>query len=332
MERLALIGGILLAAVVVLGDMVGDHTIQIDFDEDDISHVQRAAYVEPRAGEAAEQAYAATDIRVMYAAALVEVIPEDRTDVAVAIRNPGHAPMPVVKHDGERLEIDGLLARRINECRQEGGAILEGYGDLARDQLPQITLRVPRTAEIRFQGAVFGRIGAMENLDLRVGGCGRTEIADVSGSLEIDNDGSGEVVAAAARNAEIHLTGSGEASIGAVSESLVLDLAGSGGVTAASLRGALETQIAGSASAVVNGGAVTTAELDIAGSGEIRIRAPVERLEADIAGSGDIIVAGAVGAVDASLAGSGDVRVASVSGPVSKSVIGSGDVIVGRLE
>ena len=72
------------------------------------------------------QNFTAETIEVRYAAAHVEIVPEDRTDIAVEITNPGHTPMPTLAQEGATLAIDGHMRGRISNCRENGGARLDG--------------------------------------------------------------------------------------------------------------------------------------------------------------------------------------------------------------
>lgn len=81
------------------------------------------------------------------------------------------------------------------------------------------------------------------------------------------------------------------------------------------------------AAAEVTVGAVTSAEIDAAGSGEITIASVKETLDLEIAGSGEIHV-GSAGAVKADIAGSGELVVGTITGPLSVEIAGSGDVKV----
>jgi hypothetical protein len=327
MERLALVGGILLAIVIALMSAVPNH-FNIRIDGDDWGHEARAAYIQPAAGKMAAQAYAGTVVKIIHAAAVVRVIPEARTDVSVEIANPGRAPMPSVEqHDG-KVVIDGRLSRRIESCRDDGGVELDGYGVLAKSELPQITIRAPMTMEFGLRGAVRAEFGAAQSLTLHQSGCGGSEVGDMSERLEIHNSGSGTVKAGAAPSAEVHMAGSGDVALGAIAQRLEAHIAGSGEVEAASVRGSLEVHTAGSGDMKAAGGALSNAIVEIAGSGAVEIDAPVETLEVKIAGSGDVTVSQPVRDVDASLAGSGDVTVAAVTGRQSLSSVGSGQIIV----
>jgi hypothetical protein len=324
MERVALIGGIVLAVFVALGAYVENH-ISISHDED-WRGFKRAAYVTPAPGRLSET-YSETSVRIRGAAAVVKVLPEDRADVALTIENPGQAPMPVVERREGAVLVDGRLARRI-DCLSEGRVKLRGYGVLSREQLPTITVRAPRHLSLSFAGAVQGEIGPAESLVLSLSGCGDTTAGDVSDRLEVRNMGSGDFTAGAARSADIAMAGSGSAKLGAIAESLDVKIAGSGDVEAASLRGQLDVRMPGSGELVIRGGAVTRADASIMGSGSVTVDAPVQTLNVSIMGSGDVLVSDQVGDVDASIMGSGDVVVGGVTGSQSQSVMGSGSVIV----
>ncbi|MCR6643495.1 MAG: DUF2807 domain-containing protein [Terricaulis sp.] len=105
---------------------------------------------------------------------------------------------------------------------------------------------------------------------------------------------------------------------------------GSGGVSIGAANGRLNLQNRGSGSVVVESGALTEAEIDLFGSGQVRLNAPAERLSVSIFGSGDVDAPVAMGSLDAKIFGSGDVRVQSVSGAVSQEVRGSGTVRIGQ--
>lgn len=74
-------------------------------------------------------------------------------------------------------------------------------------------------------------------------------------------------------------------------------------------------------------GAVTSAEIDAAGAGEITISSVKELLNLDVAGSGEVHV-GSAGAVKADIAGSGELVIGAISGSLSVDIAGSGDVKV----
>jgi hypothetical protein len=97
-----------------------------------------------------------------------------------------------------------------------------------------------------------------------------------------------------------------ESSVGNVT-SAKLDMAGSGKLTVGNVYG--------------------PAEIDSAGSGNIRI-GDVARIKADIAGSGSIAVGAVNGPIDVDIAGSGDFSAGTVRGGVKTSIAGSGSVTI----
>ena len=148
--------------------------------------------------------------------------------------------------------------------------------------------------------------------------------------LELNNAGCGDwTVANVKGKLDLNQAGSGDTKAGSAG-SAEIAIAGSGDVHTQAITGDLEVSIAGS-------GDVTTAsvagklEVNIAGSGDVYINGGRARsVEANIMGSGGVDFGGVAERINVSIAGSGDVRVAKVEGPVSKSVAGSGEVIIGR--
>ncbi|MGE0741427.1 MAG: DUF2807 domain-containing protein, partial [Hyphomonadaceae bacterium] len=283
------------------------------------------------AGSAAAQDYEGSDLRLRGVAAHVIITPEDRSDIEVAIDNAaGRTPMPLVTVDGGRVLIDGRLRGRISGCLEDGGADLRGYEDVAGADLPRITIRTPRDVRIDRGGAGTTEIAASNSVEIELSGCSVATIADTSGQLTVDLAGSGTINAGAARSLDADVAGSGEIHTGAVSEGADLDVAGSGRVAIASLNGDLSADGAGSGNITVAAGALSSADIDLAGSGGVEITAPVEALNVSIVGSGDVTVNGVVGNLEAEIAGSGSVNAQSVTGTVRQEAWGSGTVRVGQ--
>ncbi|MBI1249839.1 MAG: hypothetical protein GC189_00010 [Alphaproteobacteria bacterium] len=325
MERAALIFGVILAlGFVVFGAVERSGGIAFH-----IGDVERAPVFEAEAGDLPEVVFPGDTLRVTRAAAVLRVLPEDRSDFAISIANPGGTPMPEIDLDGDTVIIDGRLAGRIGDCLEDGGATLQGYGRVERGRLPVITVRAPRDLALKVEGAVSADIGPIRTGDLTFSGCATSTVAEVAETLDLNAAGSGDIEVGATGPAEVRLAGSGAVTLGVVRDSLDTVIAGSGELRAASLTGRLEARGAGSGSTTIDGGAITEADISLAGSGDILIAAPVQTLKARIVGSGDITVAGAVGDIDANIAGSGDVRVASLTGRMEQRSMGSGGVVVG---
>lgn len=331
MERFVIGAALVVAAAIAVGSVFG-HVVsdgdgfRIEFDGDEPAGAAGPA----TPGTAAPAVYAGQSLRVRNAAAILNVIPEERGDISIAIVNPGRVPMPTVRLSGEEVIVEGNLPRSFN-CSTPGMTVhARGFGTLSASQLPVITARVPRAVKLATRGAVKTDIGPSASARLDFTGCGDAALGDVAGALELSSAGSGDVVGGAVQSALIKSAASGDTTLGAVNGRLKASLAGSGDMNVASLTGPLEVNIAGSGDVAVTGGAVADADISIAGSGGVQIDAPVQRLEVSIAGSGDVTVEGAAASLKASIMGSGDVSVRSVSGPVEKSVLGSGSVDIGN--
>lgn len=120
---------------------------------------------------------------------------------------------------------------------------------------------------------------------------------------------------------------SGDTKIGEVATA-DLSIAGSGDIAFSRVNGRFEASIAGSGS--VKGGDVGDATLEIAGGGEIYVGNVNGGLEIDVAGSGDVVAASVNGRVDIDVAGSGDVRIdGGKADPFNVDIAGSGDVKFG---
>jgi hypothetical protein len=149
-------------------------------------------------------------------------------------------------------------------------------------------------------------------------------------SLELGNAGCGDwTVANVKGRLELSQAGSGDAKAGSAG-SAEINIAGSGDVTTQEIGGDLEINIAGSGG-VKTASVAGALDANIAGSGDIVVAGGHSRsVDISIMGSGGVDFGGVAQKVDVSVAGSGDVRIARAEGPVSKSVAGSGEVIIGR--
>lgn len=324
MERFVFVTAIVIAVIYAIVAMVASN-VHVDMGDGPGS----AAVVAVAPGNLASQVYQGTELEIKHAAAVVTVTPEDRTDYAIEITNPGHAPMPTVSVEGGHVTVDGNLRGRIGDCTDEG-IELRGYSTVARADLPHIIVHAPRALNVGFSGAVFGEVGASQSLEGAFSGCGETTVADVAGPLSVSLAGSGGVHAGKAQTVTANLTGSGEVSTGAIAGEGHFNISGSGSVTVASLTGSVEDNSSGSGDLHIQGGAITTADINLVGGGGAKIDATVQTLKVSGLGSGDVEVSAAVHDVDADLVGSGDVRVASITGAVSRHSVGPGTVVVGH--
>ncbi|MBL8530893.1 MAG: DUF2807 domain-containing protein [Hyphomonadaceae bacterium] len=327
MERFVFVMAIVVAAIFAVGAVIGESNWSFELGEDGGGP---APIVDLAPGEMEAAQFTGDRLRVRYTVARITITPEDRSDFLVSIQNPGGAPMPTVSASDGRVLIDGNLRGRISRCTEGGGAELRGYAAVTPETMPHIVIRAPRTLDLTVNGANVTEIGAAQTLEIDQSGCGVTTAGDVQGELNVDLAGSGAVNAGVVQTLEADLAGSGEINVSEVAQRANVDIAGSGAVAIARLNGELDANNAGSGNLFVRGGAVTQADVDLAGSGGATISAPVTRLNASIVGSGDVVVEGDVGDIDAEIAGSGGVRAWAVTGQIQRRILGSGEVQVGR--
>jgi hypothetical protein len=167
------------------------------------------------------------------------------------------------------------------------------------------------------------------NVKVRAGGAVFGSIGR-SDSVELGNAGCGDwTVANTKGELKLDQAGSGDAKAGSAG-SAEINLAGSGDITTQAIGGDLEVNIAGSGN-VSSASIAGKLDGNIMGSGNITVAGGRARsVDVNVAGSGDVDFRGEADTVDVSVAGSGDVRIAKVNGPVKKHVAGSGDVIIGQ--
>ena len=100
-------------------------------------------------GQAAAERFNQDAVTLQHIAAVLDVIPEDRTDVDVAIGQSERLPAISARVEGDRVVIDGGLRNRLRGCTAMFGGQpqvrISGIGGVAREDLPRITVRVPRT-------------------------------------------------------------------------------------------------------------------------------------------------------------------------------------------
>ncbi len=267
----------------------------------------------PAAGSSWVRYSRAHEVQLKDVAAIVQVTPENRTDVAVSIVNPGPLPAPNVRVSGDRLVVDGGLRRQIRSCRggQDFSVATARQGRIEGAHLTQIQVRVPQHAVVAAGGAVRLRVGPSQSASLRIEGCGDTDIERVADEIELAVSGSADARVYDAGQATIAVAGAGDVTLGAVREGLTASIAGAGDLVAAHVDGPTNISIQGAGDVTIRDGRATT-------------------LSVVIVGAGDFTHAGSADRLDAVILGGADVRVHRVDGPVSRRILGGGDVVVGR--
>ena len=148
-----------------------------------------AAAVSLFAAPAAAEQFQATSVEINDAAAHLTVIPEDRANIDVSVAAGARLAAPQARMTAEGLVIDGGLRNRFRGCTRtltgRTQVRVSGIGNVAREDLPRITLRVPRKLDLNVGGAMFTNVGASAGGVITVGGCGDTEIGAASGGLDV---------------------------------------------------------------------------------------------------------------------------------------------------
>jgi uncharacterized protein YaiE (UPF0345 family) len=311
-------------------------------------------------GQAAAERFSQDAVTLQHVAAVLEVIPEDRTDVDVAIGQSERLPAISARVEGDRVVIDGGLRNRFRGCTSMFGGQpqvrISGIGGVAREDLPRVTVRVPRTLDLNVGGAVFTNVRASQGGVVNFNGCGDAQMAAVSGALDVDLNGSGDVNVASVGGAlNAALNGSGSLDVVRAGGDAVLRLNGSGDLDVGDVTGAVDARLNGSGSLEV-GAAGNGARLALNGSGDVDAGAVRGALNVDLRGSGSVevasvegasaelsllssgdihVVRGQVGALVARSEGAGSVRYGGSAETTRASVSGSGDVSIadaGRVE
>jgi hypothetical protein len=258
--------------------------------------------------------YDAAVVTIRNVAALVRVIPENRSDVALSIVNAGVLPAPQARVSRNRLVIDGRLRRQIRSCHvddDELEVVVSRHGRLRGRQLPVIELRVPQDAVVSAGGAVRLHLAPARSVHVRLDGCGDADIVRVEGRADIAVNGAADLRLYDAGSAAIRVAGAGDVVLGVVRSGLTVSIAGAGDFIAARADGPTNIALQGGGDVIIRDGRATT-------------------LSVAIAGAGDVIHNGSAEQLDAVILGGGDVRVRHVSGQVSRRVLGGGEVVVGR--
>jgi hypothetical protein len=250
--------------------------------------------------------------------ARVVIIPETRSDVQVVVlkTNP-RLPLHVNRGFAGRTVVDGghwfgLFWGAHADCDLGDNQPMTNVprvGQVAYDDLPQITVRVPEDAVVEAGGALYGSVGRSHSLDLKIAGCGQWTIANVEDNLHVASAGSGQLHTGSARHMSLTIAGASTATTTHVQDGLEISIAGAGDVRVGEASGPVNVSLAGGGNVRVGGGRASNLEVNIMGSGNVEYAGVADTLEAHIAGSGDIRAAKVLGTVNKSIAGSGSIEV-----------------------
>lgn len=244
--------------------------------------------------------------------ARVTITPENRSDMVVTVQPGRGLAAPRMRREGERIIVEG--GQEVRGCNTRQGVTdvrLRGGGRVSMAEAPTITVRAPRSLSIstRGNGAVSGRIGPMQNLQLASGGCSNWTLGDVAGSLTLTQSGGSRADAGAAGSAQMSASGGGVINAGQVR---TLDARASGGgvVRVAGVAGPMTANASGGGSVRIAGGRTGLLRATASGGGWVDYAGSAEGLEANASGGGRVEVGRVTGSVDRRRAsGGGVVRV-----------------------
>ena len=245
--------------------------------------------------------------------ASVEVIPENRSDVAVEVHaSNGRLRAPTVTRVGDSVVIDGgpWGARGCDgDADLERGMNAPGHGWVRSRPALAITIHTPRAVVVKANGSIVGNVRPAGAVDLTTTGCSRWRIADVAGVLSIQQAGAATIEAGSAGAAHLELSGVSHVDLRSV-RALNVDMSGAGKVRLNSISGPVDADLSGIGSVTIASGRA-------------------QRVKAEVSGMGGFTLHGSAAALDADVSGIGSVHVDRVDGAVHKSVSGIGRVSVG---
>jgi hypothetical protein len=165
------------------------------------------------------------------------------------------------------------LTLDVNGCAQANAADVAGEASVDLNGSGQVVIAGAQDALIDLNGSGHVRLETVRaSVDAEVNGSGGVTIASLTGSLRMENRGSGslEVLAGAVTEANIELFGSGQATLAAPTERLNVSIFGSGDVEAPVAVGELEAEIFGSGDVSVQSVRGSVRQ-EARGSGSVRI-------------------------------------------------------------
>lgn len=223
-------------------------------------------------GAAAPALAQAAEVQLKDLVAEVRVIPEARSDFAVSVAN-AHPQLPQIRvtRTASGVLVDGGLYRRLNSCGVMGGVKVKNGPTVSKKNLPQITIRAPRSFALRASGYVRGDIGPAQAVKLHAEGCGNWNIGQTAQNLDVHVEGVSNIDAAPARAAS-------------------LSVEGVGNVDLVSVNGPLDTSVEGVGHIRVKGGRATSMRARLEGMGGIRFDGVADTLDASAEGMGSISV------------------------------------------
>lgn len=241
--------------------------------------------------------HAATGVTIEEIAAVLTVIAEDRSDIAVEYQAARGLPEVRAYVSGDTLVIDGGLDLDDNPCKErfssEGAAKLPEVGTFRASELPRLIVRTPRELDVTVDGAVLTSVGVSAGGYVASHGCGDMTIASASGRLEA------------------LLMGFGDVEIADMNAPLKASLYGLGAMRI---------------------GKTTDAEFNLIGVGNIDAKASSGAVKGFLQGTGNLKIASIAEGASLDLPGAGDFEIGAIAGPFSLESGGAGKARIASLK
>jgi hypothetical protein len=161
-------------------------------------------------------------------------------------------------------------------------------------------------------------------------GSGNVNVGELYGPLNVALNSDGDLNVRRAAQLRLAVRGSGDATVRAVAGTADVEIDGSGTVKLFRVDGALKVGQHGSGDLAIAHIEAPSAEFEMASSGDTVVAGGhIGALRVRTMGSGDFAMAGAVGTADLEAAGGGDIRVPHVDGPVTRRAMGGSSIVIG---
>lgn len=194
---------------------------------------------------------------------------------------------------------------------------------------PKLRISVPKGSNLFIdQGFVDLDVRTdLDRADLQLGGCFQTRLRDVNAlyldqsgmgdveigdtkTLDIRKSGRGGIKVASASQLFLDKSGTDDVCIGPVAGPVTIDRSGTGLVEIASVSGDVRIEQSGSGDVTIKGGRVADLDVNVSGSGDIKIDAPVRNAVVSASGSSKVDLKSVSGTVRKDTSGSAKLRVA----------------------
>ncbi len=249
-----------------------------------------------------------------------------------ALVKSGKIDIPQMTVSAEGIHIVGDDDVKINQCKSNDGKYrLKLKGDKLRplEDYPRLEISMPSSASLDLAlNSGYVKVDDILATKIVIQGCGDAFLNNVANNFVGDIRGSGDISVGNVGEMSVDIKGSGDVNVGSVAGKAMADIKGSGDVVIGNISGEFYASIKGSGDVFAKS-ANKKAIIEVRGSGDVEIAdGKFESADVNVAGSGDILIDGEVVDLNVMINGSGDVDVRSLTGELTGGIRGSGDLKV----